>query len=96
MAVRHLACSTLGKPEKPNFQFLCELTEKFMKDPVWWCGGVAVRHLACSTLGKPKKPNFEILCELTGKFKKDPVWWCGLWFYCDNNTYPSLGLRLRL
>ena len=37
--VRHLACSNLGTPKKPNFQILCELTENFMKDPVWWCGG---------------------------------------------------------
>ena len=55
MAVRHLACSALGKPQRPNFNFLCELTKKFMKDPVWWC---VVRHLACSTLGELKKPNF--------------------------------------
>ena len=53
--------------------------------------------LACTTLGKHKKPNFYSLCEFTEKFMKDPVWWwCGVTFLCDNNTYPSLGLRLRL
>ena len=55
---------------KPNFQFLCEFTEKIHEGP-----GVVVRHLACSTLGKPKKLNFKFLCELTEKFMKDPVWW---------------------
>ena len=34
-----LACITLGKPKKLNFLLWVRLGEKFMKDPVWWCGG---------------------------------------------------------
>ena len=90
-------------PYEFKFQLLLRLSKNWQKNS--WrtrCGGVAVRHLACSTLGKPKKPNFWILCELTENFMKDPVWWwcglvwCGVTVFCDNNTYPSLGLQLRL
>ena len=29
---------TLGKPKELKFQLWLKLSEKFMKDPVWWCG----------------------------------------------------------
>ena len=37
-----MACITLGKPKKLNFLIWVRLGEKFMKDPVWWCGGGVV------------------------------------------------------
>ena len=33
-----MAFHTLGKPKELNFQLWFKLSEKFMKDPVWWCG----------------------------------------------------------
>ena len=33
-----MAFHTLGKPKELNFQLWLKLSEKFMKDPVWWCG----------------------------------------------------------
>ena len=75
-----LACSTLGKPKKLNFQLWVRLGKKFMKDPVWWCGGGVIFWGPFLALGKPKELNFQLWLKLSEKFMKDPAWWCGLWF----------------
>ena len=33
-----MAFHTLGNPKALNFQLWLKLSEKFMKDLVWWCG----------------------------------------------------------
>ena len=98
-----LACSTL---RLNNIQLWLRSSDNLLKRT--WCGGGGVVFLAVSTSGNPKKLNFQLWVRLGEKLLKNSWrtrcgggvvvvwrwWWFGLVF-CDN-TYPSLGLRLRL